>query len=121
MPVTTIGGHDIHVDDEGFPTARAPAASSPSSAPKATWTWPTQAWSWPTPPSAKVSRRTEAGVPRVPESLDQIVAACGHLWACRTSADVMHLDQDDLYEGVEDIINAADFIEKTDGAQLLFV
>lgn len=63
----------------------------------------------------------EVGVPDVPEFLDQIVDSGGHLWACRMSADMMHLSKDDLYEGVEDIINASDFIEKTDGAQLLFV
>jgi peroxiredoxin family protein len=63
----------------------------------------------------------EIGVPEVPEFLEQIVASGGHLWACRMSADMMHLTKDDLYDGVEDIINAADFIEKTDGAQLLFI
>jgi len=63
----------------------------------------------------------EVGVPEVPEFLDQIVASGGHLWACRMSADMMRLSKDDLYEGVEDIINAADFIEKTAGAQLLFI
>jgi len=63
----------------------------------------------------------EVGVPEVPEFLEQIVASGGHLWACRMSADMMHLSEDDLYDGVEDIINAADFIEKTDGAQLLFI
>src|SRR5262245_25147596 len=61
------------------------------------------------------------GVPEVPEFLEQIVASGGHLWACRMSADMMHLDLDDLYEGVEGIINATDFIEKTEGAQLLFI
>jgi peroxiredoxin family protein len=63
----------------------------------------------------------EVGVPEVPEFLDQIVASGGHLWACRMSADMMHLSKNDLYHGVEDIINAADFIEKSAGAQLLFV
>src|SRR4029079_5940025 len=63
----------------------------------------------------------EIGVPEVPEFLDQIVASGGHLWACRMSADMMHLSKDDLYHGVEDIINASDFIEKTAGAQLLFI
>jgi peroxiredoxin family protein len=63
----------------------------------------------------------EVGVPEVPEFLEQIVASGGHLWACRMSADMMRLSKDDLYDGVEDIINAADFIEKTDGAQLLFI
>jgi peroxiredoxin family protein len=61
------------------------------------------------------------GVPEVPEFLDQIVASGGHLWACRMSADMMHLDEDDLYEAVEGIINASDFIEMTEGAQLLFI
>ena len=60
-------------------------------------------------------------VPEVPEFLQQIVESGGHLWACRMSADMMHLDEDDLYEGVEGIISATDFIEMTDGAQLLFI
>ena len=63
----------------------------------------------------------QVGVPDVPEFLEQIVASGGHLWACRMSADMMHLTEDDLYDEVEGIINAADFIEKTDGAQLLFI
>ena len=61
------------------------------------------------------------GVPPVPEFLEQIVAAGGHLWACRLSADMNHLRDVDLYEGVEGIISASDFIEKTAGAQLLFI
>lgn len=63
----------------------------------------------------------EVGVPDVPEFLEQIVASGGHLWACRMSADMMKLDESDLYEEVEGIISAADFIEKTAGAQLLFI
>ena len=61
------------------------------------------------------------GVPEVPEFLEQIVASGGHLWACRMSADMNKLTMDDLYEGVEAIISATDFIEMTDGAQLLFI
>jgi peroxiredoxin family protein len=63
----------------------------------------------------------ELDVPEVPEFLDQIVASGGHLWACRMSADMNHLTMDDLYDEVEDIISASDFIEKTNGAQLLFI
>ena len=51
----------------------------------------------------------------------QIVDSGGHMWACRMSADMMHLTMDDLYDAVEGIISAADFIDKTDGAQLLFI
>jgi peroxiredoxin family protein len=60
-------------------------------------------------------------VPEVPEFLEQIVASGGHLWACRLSADMNHLTEDDLYDEVEGIISAGDFIEKTNGAQLLFI
>jgi peroxiredoxin family protein len=63
----------------------------------------------------------EIGIPEVPEFLEQIVASGGHLWACRMSADMMHLTEADLYDEVEGIISAADFIEKTEGAQLLFI
>jgi peroxiredoxin family protein len=63
----------------------------------------------------------DIGVPSVPEFLEQIVASGGHLWACRMSADMMHLDETDLHEAVEGIISAADFIEKTDGAQIIFI
>jgi predicted peroxiredoxin len=60
-------------------------------------------------------------VPEVPEFLEQIVASGGHLWACRMSADMNHLTMDDLYDEVEAIISASDFIEMTNGAQLLFI
>jgi peroxiredoxin family protein len=63
----------------------------------------------------------DLGVPEVPEFLDLITASGGHLWACQMSADMNHLKIEDLYEGVEGIINASAFIEKTDGAQLLFI
>ncbi len=60
-------------------------------------------------------------VPPVPEFLEQIVDSGGHLWACRMSADMQHLTEEDLYDAVEGIISAADFIELTHGAQLLFI
>ena len=63
----------------------------------------------------------ELDVPEVPEFLEQIVASGGHLWACRMSADMNHLTEEDLYDDVEGIISASDFIEKTEGAQLLFI
>ena len=63
----------------------------------------------------------ELDVPEVPELLQQIVDSGGHLWACRMSADMQHLRLEDLYDEVEGIISAADFIELTEGAQLLFI
>ena len=63
----------------------------------------------------------DLGVPEVPDFLDHIVASGGHMHACRMSADMNHVTLDDLHDGVEDIINASDFIELTAGAQLLFI
>ena len=63
----------------------------------------------------------ELDIPSVPDFLEQIVAAGGHLWACRLSADMNHLTETDLYDDVEGIISASDFIEMTEGAQLLFI
>ena len=60
-------------------------------------------------------------VPDVPELLEMITEAGGHLWACRMSADMMHLTEDDLYDRVEAVISAADFIELSEGAQIIFV
>jgi len=60
-------------------------------------------------------------IPDVPEFMEMITDAGGHLWACRMSADMMHLDESDLYDRVEGIISAADFIEISEGAQIIFV
>ena len=64
---------------------------------------------------------TGLDVPAVPDFLTQITDAGGHLWACRMSVDMMKLTQDDFVDEVEDIISASDFMELTDGAQLLFI
>ncbi|TRW44089.1 DsrE/DsrF/DrsH-like family protein [Georgenia yuyongxinii] len=63
----------------------------------------------------------DLGIPPVPEFLDQIVAAGGHLWACRLTAEMQKLDVSDFRDDVEGVISAADFIEMTAGAQLLFI
>ncbi len=60
-------------------------------------------------------------VPDVPELLEMITDMGGHLWACKMSADMQHLTEDDLYERVEGIINTADFIELSEGAQTMFI
>ncbi len=60
-------------------------------------------------------------IPGVPEFLELITDAGGHLWACRMSADMMHLNEEDLYERVEGIISAGNFIELSDGAQVIFI
>ncbi len=63
----------------------------------------------------------ELQIPEVPEFLEIIKASGAHVWACKLSADMNHLTEEDLWDGVDGIINASDFIEMTDGAQLLFI
>jgi peroxiredoxin family protein len=60
-------------------------------------------------------------IPEVPEFLEMITDAGGHLWGCRMSADMQHLEIEDLYDRVEGIISAADFIELSEGSQIIFV
>lgn len=60
-------------------------------------------------------------IPDVPEFLELITDMGGRLWACRMSADMQHLTEDDLYDRVEGIISAADFIELSEDAQTIFI
>lgn len=60
-------------------------------------------------------------IPGVREMLDIIVASGGHLWGCKLSFDMNGLTNADLYEGVEDVISAGEFIEIAEGAQIVFV
>jgi peroxiredoxin family protein len=60
-------------------------------------------------------------IPPVPEMLDQIQAMGAHLWACKMSFDMQGLREDDLYEGVEGVISASDFMDLSEGGQLLFI
>ena len=60
-------------------------------------------------------------IPDVPEFLDLIHDAGGHLWACQMSADMMHIGIEDMYDGVEGIISATNFIELSNDAQIIFI
>ncbi len=60
-------------------------------------------------------------VPPVPEFLKLIKDSGGHLWACRMSFDMMKLSEADLFEGVEGVIGATEFMEISEGAQTIFV
>lgn len=60
-------------------------------------------------------------IPGVPEFLELITDAGGHLWACRMSADMMHLTAADLCDRVEGIISASDFMTLSEGAQIIFI
>ncbi|MBT8199619.1 MAG: DsrE/DsrF/DrsH-like family protein [Acidimicrobiia bacterium] len=59
-------------------------------------------------------------VPEVPEFVQMISDAGGHLWACKMTVDMMGLTKEDMIDEVEDIISATDFIELSEGAQVIF-
>ncbi len=63
----------------------------------------------------------ELGIPEVPEFLQQIADAGGHLWACKMSADMMDLSQGDLFDEVEDIIDVSEFMDLSADAQVIFI
>ncbi len=60
-------------------------------------------------------------VPPVREYLQMLVDAGAHLYACKMSVDMMGLSQDDFVEGVQAIVTAGDFMDMTDGAQIIFI
>ena len=59
--------------------------------------------------------------PQVDEFLEMIHDAGGKLYGCRMAMDMMHLEKEDLYEGIDDVIGAMDFMEISDGAQIIFI
>jgi peroxiredoxin family protein len=60
-------------------------------------------------------------VPPVREYLQMLVDAGAKLYACKMSVDMMDLSMDDFVEGVEAIVTASDFMDMTDGAQIIFI
>jgi peroxiredoxin family protein len=63
----------------------------------------------------------QLGVPPVGEYLQMLVDGGAKLYACKMSVDMMELTKDDFVDGVQDIVTASDFMDMTDGAQILFI
>ena len=63
----------------------------------------------------------DLGVPPVREYLQMLSDAGAKMYACKMSVDMMGLTKDDFVEGVEDIVTAGDFMDMTDGAQIVFI
>jgi len=60
-------------------------------------------------------------VPPVREYLQMLVDAGAKLYACKMSVDMMDLKMDDFVDGVIDIVTAGEFIDMTEGAQIIFI
>lgn len=59
--------------------------------------------------------------PPISEFLEMIHDAGGKLYGCRMAMDMMHLEKEDLWDGVDDVIGATDFMEMSEGAQIIFI
>ena len=63
----------------------------------------------------------ELEVPPVREYLQMLADAGAKLYACKMSVDMMGLKMEDFVDGVEAIVTAADFMDMTEGAQIIFI
>ncbi len=61
------------------------------------------------------------GVPSVKEYLEMLSDAGAKLYACKMSVDMFGLKKEDFIDGVEDIVTAGDFMDMTEGAQIVFI
>ncbi len=59
-------------------------------------------------------------VPPVSEFLQMLQDAGAKLYACKMTVDMMGLSQEDFIDGVE-IVTASDFVDMTEGAQIIFI
>jgi peroxiredoxin family protein len=60
-------------------------------------------------------------VPPVREYLEMLVDAGAKLYGCKMSVDMFGLEEDDFIDGVVDVVTAGDFMDMTEGAQIVFI
>ena len=67
------------------------------------------------------SKMEKLEVPPVREYLQMLVDAGAQLYACKMSVDMFGLKKEDFVDGVIDIVTAGDFMDMTEGAQIIFI
>lgn len=60
-------------------------------------------------------------IPHISEMLQILADSGAELYACQMAMDMFHLQQSDLVPQVKAVISAMDFIDKSEGAQVVFV
>lgn len=60
-------------------------------------------------------------VPTVREYLEMLVDAGANLYACKMTVDLFNLKKEDFIDGIKDIVTAGEFMDMTEGAQLVFI
>ncbi len=61
------------------------------------------------------------GVPPVREYLQMLSDGGAKMFACKMSVDMFDLKESDFIEGVGGIVTAGDFMDMTEGAQIVFI
>jgi peroxiredoxin family protein len=61
------------------------------------------------------------GAPPVREYLEMMQDGGAKLYACKMSVDMMQLKKEDFIDGVLDIVTAGDFMDMTEGSQIIFI
>lgn len=59
--------------------------------------------------------------PPVDEFLEMIHDAGGKMYGCKMSMDMMKLTKEDLFDGIDSIVGAMEFMEMSEGAQIIFI
>ena len=60
-------------------------------------------------------------IPHVAEMLDILEQSGAELYGCKLAMDMFKLTREDLVPQVKDVISAMDFIDKSEGAQIIFI
>jgi len=60
-------------------------------------------------------------VPPMREYVQMLVDAGANLYGCKMTCDMMNLSMDDFVDGVDSIVTASDFMDLTEGAQVVFI
>jgi len=63
----------------------------------------------------------EVEAPPIDEYVQMLADAGANLYACKMSVDMFGYTQDDFVDGVTDIVTAGDFMDMTEGAQIVFI
>jgi len=67
------------------------------------------------------SKMAKLEVPPVREYLQMLVDAGAKLYGCKMTVDMFGLKKEDFIDGVQAVVSAADFIDMTEGAQVIFI
>ena len=63
----------------------------------------------------------QVGAPPVREYLEMLQDGGAKLYACKMTCDMYGLSKGDFIDGVIDGVTAADFVDMTEGAQIIFI